>query len=114
MVMEASLESDPFSTRHTYSPESAEETWGSRSREPCTWAGWGQRYVRMGRGLWSPLSHPMPEAGEGGKEGLAPARKVPGLCGASLGTGAPRDPCLRLRELIPGCGEADCPLACTI
>lgn len=66
MVMEASLESDPFSTRHTYSPESAEETWGSRSREPCTWAGWEQRYVRMGSGLCSPLSRPMPEAGEGG------------------------------------------------
>lgn len=85
MVMEASLEPDPLSTRHTYSPESAEETWSSRSREPCTWAMWGQRYVRMGWGPWLPLplslsepfikfswapwSCPTLEAGEGGNKG---------------------------------------------
>ena len=46
-MMEASLGPEPFSTRHTYSPESAGETWGRRSREPCTWARYGQRFARM-------------------------------------------------------------------
>lgn len=40
---EASWVSEPLTTRHTYSPESAGVIWGSRSLEPCTWEGrWAQ------------------------------------------------------------------------
>lgn len=35
-MMEASWEPAPLLTRQTYSPESATETWASRSREPET------------------------------------------------------------------------------
>lgn len=36
---EASWVPELLTTRHTYSPESAGVTWGSRSLEPCTWEG---------------------------------------------------------------------------
>lgn len=127
--MEASLEPAPVSTRHTYSPESVEKTWGIRSREPCAWAGWRQRYVRMGRGPWSPLplspsrsfikcllaplSRPTPEREE--SKGLALLVECQGcvkLPPAHRTT--PTTPATGSGTLVPGCGQADCPLACTM
>jgi hypothetical protein len=39
---EASRGPELLRTLHTYSPESAEDTWYSRSLEPCVWPGVGQ------------------------------------------------------------------------
>lgn len=51
-MMEASLGPESFSTRHTYSPESAGDTWGRRSREPRTWAWGGRLPPRLYHVIW--------------------------------------------------------------
>jgi hypothetical protein len=55
---EVSMCSEPRTTWHTYSPESAGDTWCSRSREPwvCAQTGWGQ----LAEGWKNP--HPIPPA----------------------------------------------------
>lgn len=130
-MKEASRASMLLFARHTYSPESAMDSWCSRRREPwaCGWTGKEREREGSGQGVSSGVRPPpRPPLSDVLRLSLSvPGRRenCPRIAGSRFGFFAlgavPARPTLGGKSAaltatlhsVPGVGQEDCPLACT-